>query len=68
LERAIAGLMFWSDATHLTSFGTAKAWPIYLFFGNQSKYDRAKPSSGACHQIAFVPSVSHILVFEYEIY
>ncbi|KII83957.1 hypothetical protein PLICRDRAFT_46731 [Plicaturopsis crispa FD-325 SS-3] len=57
LERVIAGLMFWSDATHLTSFGTAKAWPIYLFFGNQSKYDRAKPSSGACHHLAYVPSI-----------
>ncbi|KAF8150475.1 hypothetical protein K438DRAFT_1624174 [Mycena galopus ATCC 62051] len=27
LERVIAGLMFWSDSTHLADFGTAKAWP-----------------------------------------
>jgi hypothetical protein len=38
LKRVIAGLMLWSDATHLAQFGTASAWPVYLFFGNQSKY------------------------------
>ena len=58
LERVITGLMFWSDAMHLAQFGQVKAWPIYLFFGNLSKYTRASPSSGACHPIAFIPSVS----------
>ncbi|KAK0421714.1 hypothetical protein EV421DRAFT_1724714 [Armillaria borealis] len=57
LEKVIAALMFWSDATHLASFGTAKAWPLYMFFGNLSKYIRAKPNSGACHQTAFFPSL-----------
>lgn len=57
LERVIAGLMFWSDATHLTQFGSASAWPVYLFFGNLSKYVRSDPNSGACHPIAFIPSV-----------
>ena len=42
LERVIAGMMFWSDATRLAQFGHASAWPIYLFFGNLSKYLRAK--------------------------
>ena len=37
-EKVIAVLMFWSDATHLATFGTAKLWPIYLLFGNLSKY------------------------------
>ena len=58
LERLIAGLMFWSDATHLAQFGNASAWPVYLFFGNQSKYVRACPGSGACHPVAFIPMVS----------
>ena len=58
LERVIAGLMLWSDATHLAQFGSASAWPIYLFFGNQSKYVRACPNSGACHPVAFIPTVS----------
>ncbi|KAG2138105.1 uncharacterized protein EDB93DRAFT_1090792 [Suillus bovinus] len=38
LERIIVGLMFFSDATHLANFGTAKAWPLYLYFGNLMKY------------------------------
>lgn len=58
LERVIAGLMLWSDATHLAQFGTASAWPVYLFFGNQSKYVRAGPNPGACHPVAFIPTVS----------
>ena len=58
LEKVIAALMFWSDSTHLTNFGTAKLWPIYLFFGNLSKYIRSRPSSGACHHLAYIPSVS----------
>lgn len=31
LPRCIAMLMFWSDATQLTSFGSAKLWPLYHF-------------------------------------
>ncbi|KAH7908632.1 hypothetical protein BJ138DRAFT_1204895 [Hygrophoropsis aurantiaca] len=57
LERVIAGLMFFSDATHLATFGNAKAWPLYLFFGNLSKYARSSPNSGACHLVAFFPSL-----------
>ena len=37
-EKVVAALMFWSDATHLATFGTAKLWPIYMLFGNLSKY------------------------------
>ncbi|KIM60972.1 hypothetical protein SCLCIDRAFT_123103 [Scleroderma citrinum Foug A] len=58
LERVIAGLMFWSDGTHLAQFGHATAWPVYLFFGNLSKYKCASASSGLCHPVAFIPSVS----------
>lgn len=57
LERVICGLMFWSDSTHLATFGNASLWPIYLFFGNQSKYTRCRPSSGACHHLAYIPKV-----------
>lgn len=57
LPRAIAGLMFGSDATHLTQFGSKKMWPIYLFFGNQTKYDRCRPSTHSCHHLAHIPSV-----------
>jgi hypothetical protein len=60
LERVIAGLMFFSDATHLATFGTAKAWPLYLYFGNLTKYARAAPQSGACHLVGFFPSVGEL--------
>ena len=63
LERVIAGLMFWLDSTRLAQFGHASAWPIYLFFGNLSKYARSNPESGCCHPIAFIPSVSRFLSF-----
>jgi hypothetical protein len=60
LPRAVVALMFWSDVTHLTSFGDAKIWPLYMFFGNESKYYRCKPSSHMCHHVAYFHSVSHI--------
>jgi hypothetical protein len=60
LERIVAGLMFFSDATHLANFGTAKAWPLYMYFGNLTKYARSSPQSGACHLVGFLPSVSFI--------
>jgi hypothetical protein len=62
LEKAIAGLMFWSDSTHLTNFGTAKVWPLYLYFANLSKYIRARPNSGACHHIAYIPSACSLSI------
>lgn len=57
LERVVAGLMLWSDSTRLAQFAHVSAWPIYLFFGNQSKYARNTPERGACHPIAFIPPV-----------
>lgn len=38
LQQVVIALMFWSDATHLTSFGTAHLWLCYLFLGNELKY------------------------------
>ncbi|KAJ3925662.1 MAG: hypothetical protein NXY57DRAFT_1051654 [Lentinula lateritia] len=57
LERVVAAVMLWSDATHVANFGTAKMWPIYLMLGNISKYIRALPDSGACHHLAYIPSL-----------
>ena len=57
LERIICGLMLYSDSTHLASFGDASLWPLYMYFGNQSKYVRARPTSGSCHHIAYIPKV-----------
>ncbi len=58
MERVTLPIMLWSDSTHLADFGNASLWPIYMFFGGLSKYIRAKPTSGACHHIAYIPSVS----------
>ena len=57
LEIVIAGIMLWSDATHLASFGNASLWPIYLFFANQSKYIRSRPTAFAAHHLAYIPTV-----------
>lgn len=57
LEKVILGIMFWSDSTHLASFGTASVWPLYMYFANMSKYFRGKPGSGASHHVAYIPKV-----------
>jgi hypothetical protein len=54
----IAAFMIWSDSTHLAQFGQAKAWPIYAYFGNQSKYTRCKPSTRSAQVVGYVPPVS----------
>lgn len=58
---ALVGIMLWSDATKVGTWGDASMWPIYLYFGNQSKYDRAKPSAFAAHHLAYVPKVFSFL-------
>jgi hypothetical protein len=68
LPRVIASLMFSSDVTHLTAFGDAKIWPCYLYFGNESKYRRSKPSCRSCSHIAYfhkvlILSLSAILIY-----
>jgi len=57
LPRAVVAMMFWSDGTHLTSFGNAKLVPCYLFFGNESKYDRCKPTCHLCNHVAYFQTV-----------
>ncbi|KAG2140145.1 hypothetical protein DEU56DRAFT_735250 [Suillus clintonianus] len=66
LERTIASLMFWSDATHLANFGDASLWPFYLYFGNQSKYIRGKPTASACHHVAYIPTLPEDLQDQYR--
>lgn len=63
LPRVVVALMFWSDATHLTSFGDAKLHPLYMFYGNESKYRRCKPSCGVCEHVAYFQPVSIFFSF-----
>jgi hypothetical protein len=58
LPRVVTALMFWSDETHLTSFGNTKLWPCYLYFGNESKYRRCKPSCHLSNHVAYFQKVS----------
>src|ERR1700677_1164040 len=53
LEWCVVALMFFSDVTHPTSFGTAKLWPGYLYFGNESKYNRCKPSYHLANHVVY---------------
>ncbi|KAG1857827.1 hypothetical protein F4604DRAFT_1931350 [Suillus subluteus] len=45
--------MFWSDSTHLTTFGNAKLWPLYMYFGNESKYHCCKPTCNLSNHVAY---------------
>ncbi|KAJ7116153.1 hypothetical protein C8R43DRAFT_1138022 [Mycena crocata] len=57
IETIIAAYMFWSDSTHLANCGDASLWPLYTFFGNLSKYIRAKPTANAGYHQAYFPSL-----------
>ena len=57
LQKVVVALMFSSDATLLTQFGTTKLWLGYLMFGNDSKYRHCKPTYNLCHHIAYFQEV-----------
>ncbi|KAI1791105.1 hypothetical protein LXA43DRAFT_889833 [Ganoderma leucocontextum] len=57
LPRVVMAIMLWSDATVVSQFGGKKAWPGYMYFGNQSKYTRARPTAHAAHHIAYFISL-----------
>lgn len=58
LPRVVVALMLWSDATQLTAFGDAKLWPVYMFFGNESKLRRSQPTNHLCSHVAYFQGVS----------
>ncbi|KAJ3558432.1 hypothetical protein NM688_g934 [Phlebia brevispora] len=57
LPRAIAKIILYTDSTNVTQFGNTSMWPGYLWFGNQSKYERARPTAHAAHHIAYFPKL-----------
>ena len=57
MEYAVLTMLLWSDETVLSQFGYAKLWPIYLYFGNLSKYIRGRPTEFAAHHLAYIPDV-----------
>ncbi|KAI0757776.1 hypothetical protein C8Q80DRAFT_1216250 [Daedaleopsis nitida] len=66
LEYAIVSLLVWSDETALSSFGSAKLWPIYLYFGNLSKYIRGRPTEFVAEHLAYIPDLTDKFKDEYE--
>ncbi|TEB29008.1 hypothetical protein FA13DRAFT_1602778, partial [Coprinellus micaceus] len=58
LPRVVVGLMFWSDGTHVSAFSSEKLWPLYMCFGNESKYRRCKTASELCHHVAYFDELS----------
>jgi hypothetical protein len=62
LPPVIAAMMFWSDETVLNPFGQNKAWPVYFFFGNQPKSNRAKPTAGGGRHLTYLSQVITYLV------
>ena len=57
VERVVAPLFVYSDSTHLTNFGNASLWPVYIFFASLTKYIRVKPNALAAHHLAYIPTV-----------
>ncbi|PIL33276.1 hypothetical protein GSI_04726 [Ganoderma sinense ZZ0214-1] len=57
VEYVTLPLLFWSDATQLANFGSASLWPIYMYFGNLSKYVRGRPTEFTAHHLAYIPSL-----------
>lgn len=51
-------IMFASDATMVTQFGSAKAWPMYMWSGGLPGTIRRKGGRDATDVVAFFPSVS----------
>ena len=58
VENCILPIILYSDSTHLANFGSASLWPLYMYFGGQSKYSRCKITEPVCHHLAYIPSVS----------
>ncbi|KAG8741835.1 hypothetical protein FRC12_015532, partial [Ceratobasidium sp. 428] len=57
LPRVVAAVMLGSDGLQLGAFSTKKAWVLYMWLGNLSKYERSKPNSGSCFELAHIPSL-----------
>ncbi|KAI0823815.1 hypothetical protein BC628DRAFT_1420563 [Trametes gibbosa] len=66
IEYAVAGIILYSDSTHLTNFGMASLWPIYFWLVSLSKYIRAAPNTFATHHLAYIPGLPELVKMAYE--
>lgn len=58
LEVVVCPLMLYTDGTCLASYGTASAWPGYLYIASLSKYVRGRPTSNSANHLVYMPSVN----------
>lgn len=65
--RHVIAIMFSSDKAQLATFGTATVWPVYFFCGNESKYDRCRPSLKIGEQVAYLEEVRSISCGQFSI-
>ncbi|TFK84231.1 hypothetical protein K466DRAFT_472786, partial [Polyporus arcularius HHB13444] len=65
MDYCILPLLIWSDATHLSDFGHASLWPIYVYLGNLSKYVRGRPTEFAAQHLAYIPDLPDSFKHEY---
>ncbi|KAH9934362.1 uncharacterized protein B0H18DRAFT_1207855, partial [Fomitopsis serialis] len=56
-DRVVIYLIFYSDATALNSFGTAKAWNAYVWIGNNPRSMRLSNKKGRAILVGFLPKV-----------
>ncbi|ESK84849.1 hypothetical protein Moror_14957, partial [Moniliophthora roreri MCA 2997] len=54
-------LMFGSDATHLTNFGMASLWPIYVISGNLSKSPHGMPTAHTFSHLGYLPHLPDLI-------
>lgn len=60
-ERAIFGLVLFSDATKPVQFGPAHLWPLYSATSNNPKWYRSRPKSRGFELMGFFLKVSRFL-------
>ncbi|KAL5480587.1 hypothetical protein ACEPAI_1858 [Sanghuangporus weigelae] len=59
VDNFVLPILLYSDSTHLTKFGSASLWPLYMFLGGHSKYLRCKSAESTCNHLAYIPSLPH---------
>ncbi|RDX49215.1 hypothetical protein OH76DRAFT_1351066, partial [Lentinus brumalis] len=65
VDYCVLPILIWSDATQLSSFGNASLWPIYVYFGNLSKYVHGRPTEFAAQHLAYIPGLPDSVQDEY---
>ncbi|KAL5514487.1 hypothetical protein ACEPAG_2576 [Sanghuangporus baumii] len=68
LENFMIPIMLYSDSTHLANFGNTSLWPLYMYFGSQSKLARSKSTGHVCHHMAYFPSLPASIQDAYKDY